>query len=90
MGEAKVADVFENRRYDLRKPSRLCLAAGYDGQVASNPDAHLMCYRAIYAADYPPQERVVGRIHTHDVFGEMILDTKSEQDLCVRATVELP
>ena len=88
--QAEVDDAFEDRHYNLIKPSRLCLAAGFGGEPSTNPDAQLMCYQVKAAKGSPSHQRVVDRIHTHDVFGELKLDTKGEKELCVRATVELP
>ena len=44
--QSVVADAFEDRRYDLKKPTRLCLASGLTGADTKQSRGHLLCYQA--------------------------------------------
>jgi len=44
--QSDVAESFEARRYDLKKPTRLCLAADLEDGGVKNRRGHLLCYQA--------------------------------------------
>ena len=44
--QSDVAESFEDRRYDLKKPTRLCLAADLESGGVKNRRGHLLCYQA--------------------------------------------
>ncbi|HXJ35130.1 MAG TPA: penicillin acylase family protein [Candidatus Eisenbacteria bacterium] len=82
-----VASEFDSRTYDVKRPSRLCLAASKDGSAVGNQAQHLMCYRVRRANGQPPHQKVVGRINTANDFGAGQLDTVREDEACVPAFV---
>jgi hypothetical protein len=85
--QVAVTDQFQTRTYDVKRPSRLCLAADVDDAGVQNPRGHLMCYRARRAAGQAPTVKVAGRINTANVYGAERLDTIREYEVCVPATV---
>jgi hypothetical protein len=85
--QASVSDEFQTRTYDVRKPRRLCLAVNKNGEGIAHAVAHLMCYDIKPAPGEPKHAAVVGVIHTLNQFGAGRLDTVSEAELCVPATV---
>lgn len=79
------------RRYDLKKPSRLCVPVevgavpGGFAEPIENPNASLLCYQAALAKTVPAQpkhEPVVG-IFLGNRFGRERVDTTREDELCV-------
>ena len=87
-GSVSVQDPFENRSYELRRSSRLCLAANLNGVPPRNPDLHFLCSSAKRARGEDAHDRVVGQIIAVDTFGEHAVDTRKESSLCVPATVQ--
>lgn len=53
-------------------------------------DLHVMCYKAVRAADEPKHQKRVGEVRTANLFGDLQLDTRVETELCVPASVEPP
>lgn len=82
-----VTDEFEDRIYDVKKPVRLCLAAAVGGIPPAAPDAHVMCYKVVRADGEPKHEKVIDEIATADRFGELQLDTRVEEELCLPAVL---
>ena len=80
-------DSLQTRNYTVVKPLNLCVAADSDGSGISNSDAHLMCYRVRRTNGEPPHAKVKRRIHVVDDLGPLQLDTRSEGELCVPATI---
>jgi hypothetical protein len=83
-----VLDQFQGRTYDVKRPSRLCLAAGASGTAIKSPLAHLMCYRSRRVTGAPAHQKVMGRIHTANAYGPGRLDTIRDTEVCVPATVD--
>jgi hypothetical protein len=88
--QADVADQFEDRVYDLKKPKELCVAVDKNGEGVNHPGSALLCYKAKAASGEPPHVPVVNQINTADQFGALQLDTKKEDKFCVPATVNAP
>lgn len=96
--EVVVTDAFQSRAYMLKKQSRLCGPTGTDGDLVREPRRYLACYevkpaKTLCAADptlscerHVPQRGIFGG----NRFGEERLDTKTEAELCVPASVDLP
>jgi M6 family metalloprotease-like protein len=84
--QAAVTDQFEDRLYDVRKPSHLCMAVDKNGEGIKNPDEHLLCYQVKRAKGQVLHQRRQG-IHVNNQFGPLQLDTKREEELCVPSTV---
>lgn len=80
--QAVVADQFENRTYDIKKPTRLCVPVDAGGGILERIN-HLTCYKAKAAKGQPAHTPVTGQIHTTNGFGQEQLDTIKEQELCV-------
>jgi hypothetical protein len=81
-----VVDQFEDRLYDIKKPTRLCVPVDKNGEGIPSPTAHLMCYKAKRADGQPDHTRVEGQIHLRNQFGnDQQLDTVKEVELCVAA-----
>ncbi|HWP64865.1 MAG TPA: penicillin acylase family protein [Candidatus Limnocylindria bacterium] len=85
--QAAVVDRFENRLYDVKKVKELCLAADKNGEGVHHPGSAILCYKAKAASGEPPHARVLGQIQTADQFGALRLDTKTDDQLCVPATL---
>lgn len=84
--QAAVLDQFEDRLYDVKKPTRLCTPVGKDGAPIFNQAGHLMCYKVKPADNEPKHIRVNGQIHVNNQFGtDQRLDTVKEDELCVPA-----
>jgi hypothetical protein len=83
--QATVADQFQARLYDVKKPQRLCVPVDKNGEGIVHPAVHLMCYQVKPAKGEPKHAKVVGQIHTEKQFGALRLDTVKEDELCVPA-----
>jgi cysteine-rich repeat protein len=73
------------KRYRPIRPTRLCLASEADGTPALNPASHRTCYRVLRAPGETPHAKVASRIHTSNDLGDLRLDTRKEEELCVPA-----
>jgi ELWxxDGT repeat protein len=84
-----VADQFTGetpKRFDLKKPVRLCTPAKKNQEGIKNPTAHLLCYQAKPAKGEPKHTAVKG-IFVSDQFGPQQLDTVKEDEFCVPSTM---
>jgi hypothetical protein len=70
------------KRFDLRKPTRLCAPVDKDGSGIKHPATHLMCYKAVGVKGEPKHVKVSG-LYLNDQFGPRRLDTVQEEELCV-------
>ena len=85
-----LADQFATaRRFDVKKPTRLCGPAGVDGGKLLDAAAFLACYRVKPARGEPRHTRRTG-VHTANAFGAGQLDTVKEDELCLPASLALP
>jgi hypothetical protein len=73
-------------RFDLKKPTRLCLPADQNGEGIQNAALALMCYQAAAARGEPRFTGVSG-IHVHTDFGPEQLHAARAEELCVPSTV---
>jgi cysteine-rich repeat protein len=87
--QATVADQFEDRLYDVKKPRHLCVPASKDGEPLVHPVAHLMCYEVKRAREEPKHVRRFG-VQVANQFGAETLDSVREETLCVPALKTLP
>ena len=82
-----VKDQFEDKDFEVKKPTRLCNPVGkkVDGVLTevNNPDGHLMCYKVKPAEGQPKHVKIIGEIHVNNQFGSLRLDTKEEKELCM-------
>lgn len=83
------------RDFDVVRPTRLCAPAvkthdgvRHDADVA-NPANHLTCYRVRPAGGEAKHQRVHG-IRARDQFGDHLLDTQKEREVCVPSTKTAP
>ena len=90
--QVSVADQFTSpaKRFDVKKPTRLCLPALQNGSPITSPDGHLMCYQVKPAAGEPKHAKRVGTIHTTDDVARDRVDTNAEDELCVPSIVIPP
>jgi hypothetical protein len=81
-----VVDRFgRSSRYDLWKPSRLCLASGVGGDFpVLHPQDLLLCFRARAAAGSPRTAPLAGLWAVHPLGSEQ-LDVVGAQELCLPA-----
>ena len=77
-----VEDAFEDRIYELRKPTRLCVPSGMGGGGMKNVDGHLVCYQAKPSSGQPAHTKR-SPVYARNEFGPESLDTKKEEELCV-------
>ena len=87
--QVTLADQFEYKLFDVKKPKRLCNPVNKNNEGIINPLAHLMCYTVKRAEGEPKHIKMEG-IHTNNQFGPLQVDTKKEADLCVPSTKTLP
>ena len=88
--QATVADQFENRIYNIKRPHRLCVPVDLNSEGIQSPAANLLCYTASAAIGQPRHTKVLGQIYTDNQFGTYRLNTSKEEELCVPAHVTLP
>jgi hypothetical protein len=90
--QAMAVDGFgEERIYDLKKPTRLCVPADQDGETPgaeAHPD-DLLCYKAKLAKAKPRQQNHAGSsgLFVNDAFGPARSDTRKPKELCVPSRV---
>jgi YVTN family beta-propeller protein/cysteine-rich repeat protein len=87
--QVSVADQFETRLYDVKKPRRLCVPVDKNGEGIPHPAANVMCYQVKRASGQPKHARIAKLIHTANQFGTGRLDTIQEEELCVPALKRL-
>jgi hypothetical protein len=78
-----VSDQFEDRKYDLKKPRRLCNAVEKNGEGIKNADAHLLCYQAKRASGEAKHAKRLGVNVNTQLPSPAQMDTKKENQLCV-------
>jgi len=87
--QVTLADQFEDKLFDVKKPKRLCNPVDKNSEGIFNPLAHLMCYTVKRTEGEPKHIKVTG-IQVNNQFGPLQLDTKKEAELCVPSTKILP
>jgi hypothetical protein len=81
-----VADQFQTRIYDVKKPKLLCTPVNENFEGFQRPLANLMCFSVKTAKGQQKTVPVVGRIVTANQLGTGSLDLLKEDLLCVPAT----
>jgi len=76
-----VADAFEDRQHDLRKPTRLCTPTDKNGGGIKHERAHLMCYQAAAVKGAPKHDGAA--VNLDNQFGAQQVTTVKEEELCV-------
>ena len=84
--QATVADQFQTRLYDVKRPKALCTPVDKNDEGIQHPLANLMCYQVKTAKLQPKTVAVVGQIVTTNQLGSGALDLIKEDLLCVPAT----
>ncbi len=82
--QVHAADGFEDRRYDLKKPFKMCLAASFEGGIVKDPGGHLMCYIVRRAKGEPAHTPRLG-VYTNNELGPRRVDTREPREICVPA-----
>ncbi len=84
--DVPILDQFEDRLYDIIRPTHLCNATDKNGEGVKDAARHLLCYRAKRA---PKQAAHTKRsnIHVHPQFGPEELASKGESEVCLSAAV---
>jgi hypothetical protein len=77
------------RVFDVKQPSRLCLAASVNDGAVHHPDSHRMCYHVRPAKGQLPYIPVTS-VYLNNEFGPARGTAVKEQELCVPATVIIP
>lgn len=77
------------KRFDLKKPTRLCAPVDKNGSGIKHPVNHLVCYQAKPVAGQPRHARQPG-LYLADQFGAVRLDTVQDEELCVPSSKILP
>lgn len=80
-------DEFEDRRYTVFSPRRICLPVDTNATGVIDATKGMTCYRIRRFAGEPSHEAIKDLIHTADPLGDLRIDTKAEQDLCVIAEI---
>jgi hypothetical protein len=76
------ADEFEDRLYDIKKPSRVCNPVDVGGQGIKDSTLKHVCYK-IRQAKGQTRDTPHLAIHVADEFGDGLFDTKKAEELCV-------
>ncbi len=85
--QVSLVDQFaQPKRYDLVKPTHLCVPVSKNGVPVLRPDQHLVCYQAKRAKDEPKHARV-RPIFVSDQFVSAIVETSAEEQLCVPSRI---
>ncbi len=88
--QASVVDHFNQPKlYDLKKPTRLCVAADKNGEGIKNAAAALMCYQVKPAKGQPKHVAVTG-IFINNQIGPDRVGTSTADELCVPSTATGP
>ncbi len=74
--------------FDLKKLTRLCLAADKNSEGVVNSSAALLCYQAVPVKGQPKHQPVKG-LFLANQFGAEKADTIKEEELCVPTTVDV-
>ena len=91
--EVTVSDQFDTpRSYDVKKATRLCLAADVNGEPRKQSSVRLLCYQLRLAKTAPKQAKFAKRpgVLVNGVFGPGIVDAVKEQELCIPSSASLP
>ena len=70
--ERHLIDDFEDRRYRLSRPTRLCMPVDVDGSSVKQPEGKLFCYKAKRGKGEASHQRISG-LNTGDLFGAGVL-----------------
>jgi hypothetical protein len=84
--QATVADQFQTRLYDVKKPKTLCTPVDANDEGIQHPLENLMCYQVKTAKGQQKTAPVVGQIITTNQLGSGALDLIKEDLICVPAT----
>jgi hypothetical protein len=87
--QVSLQEQFENKVYDVKRPTRLCNPVDKNGEGIKNPNGHLLCYKVAIArkinglrVDQGKHTQRLG-VYTNTQLGPSRLDTKVAQELCV-------
>jgi hypothetical protein len=81
----RVLDQFSQEKdLDLKKPIRFCESADKNGEGRTDPNAKLVCYKAVPHKGQPKHVKVKG-LFINNQFGPDELDTVKESEFCIPA-----
>lgn len=81
----RVLDQFSQEKdLDLKKPIRFCESADKNGEGRTDPNAKLVCYKAVPRKGQPKHVKVTG-LFINNQFGPDELDTVKESEFCIPA-----
>jgi hypothetical protein len=80
--QAHFAGGFDAADFDLRRPSRVCSPVEVDGEGVENDEGWLVCYPAKVDKFSPKHVKRSG-VDAANQFGDWLLDTIKEEELCV-------
>ncbi len=85
--DLSVVDQFGAKTLDIKRPSRLCVAADKRGEGVIDPSAALMCYEVRASSGTPAFRGVNGSVYVANQFGPDTLMVTRTTELCVPSTV---
>jgi hypothetical protein len=77
-----LADKFEDKLYDVMRPTRLCVPVNMNCEEIKNSEIPLMCYKIRRSSGEAWHRRVHG-IYTNNQLGPLKLSTIKDMELCV-------
>lgn len=84
--QVTVQDPLEDRLYDIKKPTRVCVVAGADGEAVQNSSQAMSCYMAKRAKGQAKHVKQKD-LRSSDEFGDLILESIVEAEFCTPATL---
>lgn len=85
-----VTDQFTTQTLDIKRPSRLCVAANKKSEGFIDESAALMCYEVRTASGTSPFRGPDGPVYINNQFGPDVLKVTRPTELCVPSTVTPP
>jgi hypothetical protein len=84
--QVTVADPLEDRLYDIKKPTRVCVVADADGSGFQNSSQAMTCYMAKRAKGQAKHVKQRD-LQSSDEFGDLILESIVEAEFCTPASM---
>lgn len=84
--QVTVADPLEDRLYDIKKPTRVCVVADADGSGLQNSSQAMTCYMAKRAKGQAKHVKQRD-LQSSDEFGDLILESIVEAEFCTPASM---
>jgi hypothetical protein len=87
VANVQVVDQFGTLTLDVKRPSRLCVAADKLAEGVLDPAAALMCYQVRASAGATPFRGIDGPVYVDNQLGPDVLKVTRPTELCVPSTV---